>query len=131
MGKPTICIGVNKDADQLRSKCEADQRLCFRYSDSTINPKFQASSSFLCLYRSVCVSIKLTKSPLTVYDMALYRYCAGMLTTEWLTSPHILILKKKMTERKCERTVSIVKHRRTLYMVRQKIRYHSGGQLFA
>ena len=59
MGKPTICIGENKRADQLRSNCEADQRLCFRYMDSTIplylNPKFQASSTFLCLYRSVCV----------------------------------------------------------------------------
>ena len=62
MGKPTICIGENKDADQLRGNREADQRLCFRYSDSTIpllhmyiHPKFQASSSFLCLYRPVCV----------------------------------------------------------------------------
>ena len=36
MGKPTICIGENKGADQLRSNCEADQRLCFRYMDSTI-----------------------------------------------------------------------------------------------
>ena len=36
MGKPTICIGENKGADQLRSYCEADQRLCFRYTDSTI-----------------------------------------------------------------------------------------------
>ena len=34
MGKPTICIGENKDADQLNR--EADQRLCFRYLDSTI-----------------------------------------------------------------------------------------------
>ena len=36
MGKPTNCIGENKDADQLRGNREADQRLCFRYSDSTI-----------------------------------------------------------------------------------------------
>ena len=36
MGKPTIYIGKNKDADQLRGNREADQRLCFRYSDSTI-----------------------------------------------------------------------------------------------
>ena len=36
MGKPTICIGENKDADQLRGNSEADQRLCFRYSDSTM-----------------------------------------------------------------------------------------------
>ena len=36
MGKSTICIGENKGADQLRSNCEADQRLCFRYAVSTI-----------------------------------------------------------------------------------------------
>ena len=36
MGKPTICICENKDADQLRGNREADQRLCFRDSDSTI-----------------------------------------------------------------------------------------------
>ena len=36
MGKPTICICENKDADQLRGNREADQRLCFRYSDNTI-----------------------------------------------------------------------------------------------
>ena len=36
MGKPAICIGENKGADQLCSNCEADQRLCFRYTDSTI-----------------------------------------------------------------------------------------------
>ena len=38
MGKPKICIGENKGADQLRGNREADQRLCFRYSDSTIPP---------------------------------------------------------------------------------------------
>ena len=36
VGKPTIYIGENKDADQLRGNREADQRLCFRYADSTI-----------------------------------------------------------------------------------------------
>ena len=36
MVKPTICIGENKDADQLRGNREADQRLCFRYTDGTI-----------------------------------------------------------------------------------------------
>ena len=36
MRKPTICIGENKAADQLCSTCTADQRLCFRYMDSTI-----------------------------------------------------------------------------------------------
>ena len=36
MGKPTICIGENKGADQLRSNCETDERNCFRYAGSTI-----------------------------------------------------------------------------------------------
>ena len=46
MGKPTICIGENKDADQLRSNREADQRHCFRYTDSTLPllPKSEISS---------------------------------------------------------------------------------------
>ena len=34
--KPTICIGKNKGADQLRINCGADQCLCFFYMDSTI-----------------------------------------------------------------------------------------------
>ena len=45
MGKPTICIGENKGADQLRGNREADQRLCFRYTDSTLLlPKSEISS---------------------------------------------------------------------------------------
>ena len=36
MRKPTFCICENKDADQLRGNHEADERLCFRYIDSTI-----------------------------------------------------------------------------------------------
>ena len=38
MRKPTICMGENKDADQLRGNREADQLLCFRYTDSTFPP---------------------------------------------------------------------------------------------
>ena len=34
--KPAFCICENKDADQLHGNREADQRLCFRYIDSTI-----------------------------------------------------------------------------------------------
>ena len=36
MGKPTICKGEDKGADQPRSNCKADQCLCFRYTDGTI-----------------------------------------------------------------------------------------------
>ena len=34
--KPEFCLCENKGVDQLRSYLEADQRLCFRYTDSTI-----------------------------------------------------------------------------------------------
>ena len=43
MRKLVFCIWENKDADQLRG---ADQRLCFRFTDSTIHllSKFEISS---------------------------------------------------------------------------------------
>ena len=46
-GKQGFCLYENKGADQLCSNCTADQRLCFRYLDSTI-PLFLKSeiSSF-------------------------------------------------------------------------------------
>ena len=47
MGKPTICIGKNKGAFVFATRIT--QFLFY------LNPKFQASSSFLCLYRPVCV----------------------------------------------------------------------------
>ena len=64
MGKPTICIGENKGADQLRGNREAvTAKLISAFVFATrivqflfyINPKFQVSISFLCLYRLVCV----------------------------------------------------------------------------
>ena len=45
--KPDFCICENKDADQLRgNNREADQRLCFRYTESTIPllPKSEITS---------------------------------------------------------------------------------------
>ena len=36
MRKPDFCICENKDADQLCGNHEADHRLCFRYTDSTV-----------------------------------------------------------------------------------------------
>ena len=58
MGKPTYFICENKGADQLRGNREADQRLYFRYMDSTnlyfLNPKFQASGYLHRLYSLVC-----------------------------------------------------------------------------
>ena len=48
MRKPDFCICENKDADQLRGNREADQRLCFRNTDSTIPPlhKYEISSLY-------------------------------------------------------------------------------------
>ena len=59
MGKPTICIGKNKGADQLCSNCTADQCLCFRYTDNTViillkSKHFQPLTIF-CNYSPVCV----------------------------------------------------------------------------
>ena len=48
MRKLAFCICENKDADQLRGNREADQRLCFPYTDSTIPllPKSEISSLY-------------------------------------------------------------------------------------
>ena len=57
MGKPTICICENKDADQVTAKLISVFDFATRVVQFLfyINPKFQASSSFLCLYWPVCV----------------------------------------------------------------------------
>ena len=46
MRKPAFCMCENKDTDQFRCNREADQRLCFRYTDSTISllPNYEISS---------------------------------------------------------------------------------------
>ena len=59
MRKPDFCICENTAADQLRGNRKADQRLCFRYTDSTIPllPKSEISSlypSSVCLQPGLC-----------------------------------------------------------------------------
>ena len=61
MGKPTICLGENKGADQLRSNCEADQRLCFRYSDSAVPLLLKSEISSFYLF-SVTVQVGLCRT---------------------------------------------------------------------
>ena len=61
MGKPAICIGENKDADQLHGNREADQRLCFRYSDSTISLLLKSEISSFYLF-SVLVQAGLCRT---------------------------------------------------------------------
>ena len=67
MGKPTICIGENKGADHT------DQRLCFRYMDSTI--PLLSKSKISCLQPfSVLVQLGLcqtwSETTLLVYPRA-------------------------------------------------------------
>ena len=47
MRKTVFCTSQNKGADQLRGNSAADQRLCFRFTDSAIPPlpKSEISSS--------------------------------------------------------------------------------------
>ena len=60
MRKPAFCICENKDADQLRGNREADQRLSFRFLESTIIPllpKYEFSSlypSSVAVQRGLC-----------------------------------------------------------------------------
>ena len=50
MRKLVFCICENKEADQLCGNRKADQRLCFRYIDSTIPllPKNEISRAIFC-----------------------------------------------------------------------------------
>ena len=61
MGKPTICIGENKGADQLRGNLEADQRHWFCYSDSTIPLLLKSEISSFWLF-SVLVQASLCRT---------------------------------------------------------------------
>ena len=61
MGKPTICLGENKGADQLRGNREADQCLCFRYSDSTVPLLLKSKISSVWLF-SVTVQVALCRT---------------------------------------------------------------------
>ena len=63
MRKWDYCLRKNTGADQLCSNCTADQRLCFRYTDSTISllPKSEISS-FCPFSETVHTSLRLTWS---------------------------------------------------------------------
>ena len=43
--KTGLFLCENKGAGQLRSNCEADQRLCFRHTDSTVPPLCKSKTS--------------------------------------------------------------------------------------
>ena len=99
MGKPTICIGENKGTDQLRSK--ADQRLCFRYTDSKIPLHFQPLSICDCTARFVS---DLVRNPNCWFSHAQAQMLVLQLAT-WSKSVIFISIKKenkvkKQTNRK-------------------------------
>ena len=85
MGKPTICICENKDADQLRGNREADQRLCFRYSDSTFPLLLKSEISSFYLF-SVLVQVGLCR---TCSETTLLVFPRG---GSFLTDPAMVVL---------------------------------------
>ena len=93
MIKPTTCICENKDADQLRGNREADQRLCFRYTGSTI-PLLSRSKISSLLPSSVTVQPSLcrtcSETTLLVFPLGgsnVVTYCTSLVvmgaTMEW------------------------------------------------
>ena len=90
MGKPTICIGENKGPDQLRGNREADQRLCFRYSDSTIPLLLKSEISSFWLF-SVLVQVGLcrTWSETQIFGFVTHRLI--FLISSRVTKPRLLL----------------------------------------
>ena len=88
MGKPTICIGENKDADQLRGNREADQRLCFRYSDSTIPLLLKSKISSFLLF-SVLVQPGLCRTCSETTLLVFPRGGSNVVTTGCFLGPDI------------------------------------------
>ena len=83
--KPAFCICENKDADQLRGNREADQRLCFRYIDSTIyflNRTFSKKDHFLVRkFQKFCVWL------LTLYAFII---CQVIIRTQYYTNASLI-----------------------------------------
>ena len=81
MRKPDFCLGENKGADQLRGNREgyreADQRLCFRYTDSTLSLLIKSEiSSFYAASGTVHVGLCRTwsETPKTGFLASRLRY---------------------------------------------------------
>ena len=93
MRKPAFCICENKDADQLRGKLEADQRLCFRYIESlyflNLKPSSVASQPGLCLTWSETPKTGFLTSRLILANTQVLGVCPalrGQCKSKWATS---------------------------------------------
>ena len=76
--KADFCLCENKGADQLCSISTADQRLCFRYSDSTIPSAIYIQNfnhlAFFCAYTARVVSDLITNH--VVFSSTARSYCS-------------------------------------------------------
>ena len=77
MGKPTFCICENKDADQLRENRKADQRLRFRYTDSTF-PLLSKSENSSLLISSLAVQPGLCWTLSETWTLVFSHSCSAM-----------------------------------------------------
>ena len=79
MRKPDFCLCENKGADQLRSNCEADQRLCFRHTDSTIIISLLLKteiSSFYPIFETIQVGLCQVRNPEAQFShVAAHMHC--------------------------------------------------------
>ena len=102
MGKPIICIGENKGADQLHSNCKADQCLRFRYTDSTIALLLKYEiSSFLPSSVTVQPGLCWTWSETQIVGFLMHRlkYMICMYISNFTLTPLLGVLTKMILKR--------------------------------
>ena len=99
MRKPDFCLCENKGADQLRSNCEADQRLCFRYTDSTLSLLIKSEiSSFYAASGTVHVGLCQTwlETPKTGFLASRLKYFGFEVLVNQLSCLHFVGLLPRM-----------------------------------
>ena len=102
MRKPAFYLCENKDTDQLRSNCAADQRLCFRYTDSTIPllPKSEILTlqpSSVAIQPGLCLTWSETLK--TVFFTTRLKY-HQIRTSSLLLIPYVMTHMKNLNKRK-------------------------------
>ena len=98
MRKPTICICQNKGTDQLRGNHVADQRLCFRYTDSTI-PLLKSRISRIACFYDCTARFVLDQVGTQIVDFLMHRLNLFLLKYEFilLLCKHLDINPKMLT----------------------------------
>ena len=119
MRNSTVCICENKDADQLRGNREADQRLCFRYIDSTIpilskseiaslQPFSVAVQPGLCGTWSETPKTGFLTTRLVYFFLYLLIICSNMVSFSSIRAIHTCMLTSVETTRDRKRTIKVL-----------------------